>query len=436
MKLNKLFFVFASLCLILNCGNDDGPVDMTDDMTDDTMPPVLADEVETYEPDFFHNGLVLGIENGQSAAYLLNKEGQKVHTWNLADPLGNDFELLSDGRALGSFKVDDPPFSFGGGSGAAKIVNPDSTIDWEYTLADDNFIIHHDVEMLPNGNVLIMVWERITTTVAQDAGVETTVDIFPEKLVEVNPNTNQVVWEWRAWDHLVQDTDATLPNFGVIADMPQRIDHSYNSAEELGGDIMHANGIDYDATNDVIYLSVNFYSEIWVIDHSTSTEEAATSSGGNSGKGGDLLYRFGNPEAYQNTAGERLFFNNHFPNLLEGDEPGAGNLLVYVNKGANDLEQSTVYELDIPTSFDLQANMDNEPTVVWSFTDPTMYHARISGAARLSNGNTLICEGDYGYWEVTNDGTVAWKYNGSGNFWRGYGYDLDFPGLTPLNLDF
>lgn len=432
MKSNKFLFVLVSLFLLSNCGNDDGPLDTTDDTIN---PPILAEEVEAYEADLIHNGLVLAIENGQATAYLLNKEGQRLHTWTLQDRLGNDFELLPDGRAIGSFKVDDVPFSFGGGSGSAKIVNPDSSIDWEFILADDNFIIHHDVDMLPNGNVLMMVWERIDAMTAQQAGVNTSIDIFPEKLIEVDPNTDLVVWEWRAWDHIVQDTDANLPNFGVIADMPERIDHNYNTAEDLGGDIMHANGLDYDAVNDLIYLSVNFYSEIWVIDHSTTTAEAATSTGGNLGKGGDLVYRFGNPEAYQNSSGERRFYNNHFPNLLEGSEPGAGNLLVYVNKGANDLEQSTVYELDMPSPFDLQPNVDNEPTVVWSFTDPTMYHARISGAVRLSNGNTLICEGDYGFWEVTTDGTVAWKYNGDNNFWRAYGYDLDFSGLTSLNLD-
>lgn len=433
MKLSKFLFVLSCLFLIFSCGNDDVPII---DMTDDDIPLVLADEVEVYEADILHSGVVLGIENGQATAYIVNKEGEKLHTWNLTDRLGNDFELLDDGRALGAFKVDNAPFSFGGGAGSAKIINPDSSIDWEYILADDNYLIHHDVEMLPNGNILMMVWERIPEGVAQQEGINTTFDIFPEKLIEVNPTTDQVVWEWRSWDRKIQDTNMTLPNFGVVSDMPERIDFNYNINADDTGDIMHANGIDYDAINDVIYLSVNFYSEIWVIDHSTTTQEAATNSGGNYNKGGDLLYRFGNPTAYKNTAGERRFFNNHFPNILEGSEPGAGNMLVYVNQGANDLEQSTVYELDIPQPFVLTPNVDNEPAVVWSFTDPTMYNARISGAVRLSNGNTLICEGDYGFWEVTTNGDIAWKYNGAGNYWRGYSYELNDPALSNLGLSF
>jgi len=60
----------------------------------------------------------------------------------------------------------------------------------------------------------------------------------------------------------------------------------------------------------------------------------------------------------------------------------------------------------------------------------------LGGAVRLSNGNTLICEPDYGYWEVTPNNEVVWKYKGTGNFWRGYFYNLDFTGLNNLGLVF
>ncbi|MGC8644373.1 MAG: hypothetical protein ACP5XB_31305, partial [Isosphaeraceae bacterium] len=50
---------------------------------------------------------------------------------------------------------------------------------------------------------------------------------------------------------------------------------------------------------DQILLSVHSFSEIWIIDHGTTTAEAATHKGGRSGKGGDLLYRWGNPQAYR-----------------------------------------------------------------------------------------------------------------------------------------
>ncbi len=408
----------------------------SDDMPPPDPPPItppLTAEIEVYEGALIDNGLVLAIENGGTTSYLVDKAGNRVFTWDFADNLGNDLELLPDGRAIGMFKSSNPSFTFGGWGGVIKIVNPDGSIDWEYNYTSENYIGHHDVDLLPNGNVLFLVWEKVTQDVAEANGVNFAGDIFPETLIEVNPATNEIVWEWRSFDHIIQDHDDTKTNFGVVADRPERIDINYNL--QANGDFMHANGIDYDSQKDVVYISVNFFSEIWVVDHSTTTAEAATSSGGNYGKGGDLLYRFGNPEVYDNPMGQRLFFNNHFPNLLEDGVPGEGNMLVYVNNGDGVL-QSTVYEFGIPASFNLAANTDNEPQVIWSYTNEDLYHGRISGAVRLENGNTLICEGDYGYWEVTPEKEIAWKYNGDGNFWRGYGYSRDYPGLNALGISF
>ena len=434
-----LVTILVGSLFILSCENTEAIVsvpgeDMETPIEEPVTNPELSSEIEVYEANLINKNLVLVIENGKDIAYLVNKEGQKLFTWNLQDNLGNDFELLENGKALGAFKVTEPSFSFGGFSGSTKIINPDSTIDWEFTLANETYITHHDVELLPNGNILMMVWERIEATVAQEAGVNTSVDIFPEKLIEVDRDSKEIVWEWRTWDHLVQDIDPNAPNFGIISEVPKRIDHNYNNPEELNGDIMHANGIDYDPNKDIIYMSSNFYSEIWVIDHSTTLQESASSSGGTYGNGGDLLYRFGNPETYQNSIGERRFFFNHCPTLIKNGEPGTGNLLVYGNNGIDGLEQSTVYELEIPVDFKLLPNVNNEPNVIWSFTDENLFNERISGAVRLPNGNTLICEGDYGYWEVTDSGQIAWKFNPIGNFWRGYSYEYDFPGLTALNL--
>jgi hypothetical protein len=199
---------------------------------------------------------------------------------------------------------------------------------------------------------------------------------------------------------------------------------------------MHANGIDLDETNDLIYMSVNFFSEIWVIDHSTTTEQASTSSGGNYNKGGDLIYRFGNPLAYGDTQEQRIFHRNHFPNLLENGVPGEGNILVYSNYGENNSEQSHIYELQLPDILALEPENVLSPEVVWSFTDESLFHGKISGADRLQNGNTLICEGDFGVWEVTPDKEVVWKYSNENfsNYWRCYGYSFGDSALEFIGL--
>lgn len=420
----KHLFLFLIIGLIFHsCNNDD-------DISEEEVN--LSDSIEVYNGNDIENGYVLAVENGSNTSYLLNKEGHKIYEWTFDSNLGNDLEILPNGKLLGIFKATDPEIAFGGYGGIIKTLGSDGTTEWEYNFATYDKIAHHDVEMLPNGNVLFIAWERISSSIASQAGVDTiTTDIFPEVIVEVNPTTNQIVWEWHSFDHIVQDRFDTLPNFANVSDNPQLIDINYNAVEN--GDIMHANGIDYDAEKDVIYLSVNFYHEVWVIDHSTTTAEAATDSGGNYNKGGNLLYRFGNPEAYQNTHGERIFNNNHFPNLLEGNEPGAGNMLVYGN--GNDINQSTVFELDLPDNFSLLPNTDNEPGIVWSFTHPDLYFGRISGAVRLKNGNTLIAEGDYGFWEVTPNNDIVWKYNGGGDvFWRCYGYLPTDANIINLNV--
>ena len=420
-----LFFYIFFLSIMVSCKNDDD--------SGTQIPNVeLNERVEVYNASEIEDSYVLVVKNGGDTSFLVNKQGDKLKEWNFDANLGNDLELLPDGRLIGIFKVEDPVFSFGGFGGVIKIINIDGSIAWEYTYASEVKIAHHDVELLPNGNVLFIAWEKIDNTTANVAGIVATSDIYPETLVEVNPTTNAIVWKWKSYDHLIQNTNSSLPTYGVISDNPQLIDFNYFSTSN--GDIMHANGIDYDPIKDVIYLSVNYYNEIWVIDHSTTTVEAASNFGGNYNKGGDLIYRFGNPEAYNNTQGQRLFHNNHFPNLLEDNEPGAGNILVYEN--GNDNDQSTVYELNIPDNFNLIPNTNNEPAVVWSFTDTDLFSGRISGAIRLENGNTLIAEGDYGVWEVAPNKDIVWKYNMSneGNIWRAYGYPKNNEAIINLGL--
>jgi len=425
--MKNFLILLLTLAVFYNCKKEDAFIE------EEAVIPELSSEVVVYDAEKLDDNYLLAIENGGTLSYLINKEGERLFTWEFENNLGNDLELLESGELLGIFKDKDRPFNFGGGSGIVKLFNVDGSLKWEYTIADDNFLAHHDVEMLPNCNILFLVWERITAEKANQAGISTDEDIFPEKLIEINPNNNEIVWEWRSWDRLIQDVDENLSTYAVVSDNPQKVDFNYNTF--TNGDIMHANGFDYDSENDIIHMSINFYSEIWVVDHSTTTEEATGEVGGNYNKGGDLVYRYGNPSAYKNPQGTRLFNNNHFPNLLEGDIIGKGNMLIYVNKH-NNSDQSIVYELDLPAPFSLTPNIDNEPTITWSFTDTELSASKFSGAVRLSNGNTLICEGDYGYWEVTEEGEVVWKYDGLEDlsFWRGYSYNRNSAALNNLDI--
>ena len=377
------------------------------------------------------SGYIFMMENGQKNAYLVNHEGEKLKEWAFEERFGNDIEITPSGDLLACFKSSDPIITFGGYGGVVSLMDYTGKELWRYEVNTENEIAHHDATQLPNGHVMIMVWERITELQLEAAGQFPGHDIFLEKLIEVNPQTNEIVWQWRSWDHMIQNTAADNDLYGQLSEFPNKIDLNHSDLEN--GDWMHANGIFYDPVTDLIYMSVNFYSEVWVIDHSTSTVEAASNQGGQFNRGGDLVYRFGNPTVFENTNAEQFMFNNHHPSLVPVNYPGNGNFLIY-NNGSN-LEQSIAYELLLPT-FSMNS-MQNyiAPEIKWSFTNSDMYFDKISGLQRLPNGNTLICEGDYGYWEVSAQGEVVWKYDGLGkSFWRPYYYMKNDPRLFRLNL--
>lgn len=434
MKTHKLLSILLLLVCLFNCSKNDDNSDTNNDNNDDPEPE-LSENVKLYNPDLVADNLVFNMR-GQNAC-LINKVGDTLKNWDFGYELGNDAKILPNTNIIGMFRADSPTFSFGGYGGVVRLFDFEGNELWNYEYANEDHLSHHDVLHLDNGNVMFQAWERVPPSEASALGINTTTDIYTESLIEVNPTTNQIVWEWHSKDHSVQDVfPAVTSTYGTVSDNPQLININYNLEGGNGtvsetGNVMHCNGIFHDSEKDVIYLSIYMYSEVWVIDHSTSTSEAASHTGGNYNKGGDLLYRFGNPTAYNNSEGERLFYRTHTPNIIKDNYPGAGNFLIFMN-GYDETQGSIIYEFEVPNTFDLVPNQDNEPLIVWSFEEEDLFYGRISGAQRLSNGNTLICEGDYGFWEVTSDGEIAWKYSTEGSFWRAYAYDFNDPAISPL----
>ena len=173
--------------------------------------------------------------------------------------------LFNDGSIMGLFKPEQVSFSFGGYGGILKKYDSNGNLIFEYELNSATELLHHDFEVLPNGNILLMVWEKFSGQDAKSMGYDNDGEIYLEKIIELNPTNKRIVWEWRSADHLIQDFNSEVSNYGQISLSPQKIDLNYFNEEN--GDLMHANGIFYDSVNDVIYLSVNFYSEVWVIPH-------------------------------------------------------------------------------------------------------------------------------------------------------------------------
>jgi len=179
------------------------------------------------------------------------------------------------------------------------------------------------------------------------------------------------------------------------------------------------NSIDYNPALDQILLCGRTFDEIWVIDHSTTSEQAAGHSGGKSGKGGDLLYRWGNPFAwFAGTPGDQKLFGQHDPHWVPAGRPGAGNILIFNNGSDRDLRPfSTIDEITPPVqpdgSYQRGAGQPFGPDkLTWTYQDgDRLYSPRVSGSQRLPNGNTLICSGETGHvFEVTAKGEIVWDY--------------------------
>ena len=380
-----------------------------------------------------------------TTTYLMDNDGNVVHSWNTGYTPGNSVYFLENGLLLHTGNVGNTSFGEGGAGGIVQTIDWDGNVTWEYEYSSSTHVQHHDVEMLPNGNVLMVAWQHRSGDEAISAGRDPSLlsdgEIWPDSVIEVQPtgpNSGLIVWEWHAWDHLVQDYDSTKSNYGVIADHPELIDLNY--AMNGGADWNHINSIDYNEELDQILLSVHNFSEIWVIDHSTTTAEAAGHSGGAAGVGGDLLYRWGNPQTYgAGDASDQQLFAQHDAEWIEAGKPGEGNILIFNNgDGRPEGNYSSIVEITTPLDSDGRyapasggAYGPGQP--VWTYTSdpPTDFYARnISGQQRLPNGNTLICDGPDGhFFEVTASGETVWEYYTKGVVFRVERYAPEYPGF-------
>jgi hypothetical protein len=370
-------------------------------------------------------GLTLFGPIGALTTYLIDNDGLVVNSWGTAYRPAMMGYLLENGHLLRTTRLWSVSPNFSGAAGAGGRLEQfdwDGDLAWEFEYSSDDHLSHHDIEPLPNGNVLMIAWSYMSRAQAVAEGKNPALvddGLFIDHVIEVHPTLpvgGEIVWEWHARDHLIQDFDATKDNFGVVADHPELVDFNFGGS---GRDWTHFNGIDYNAELDQIVLSVHSLDEIWVIDHSTTTAEAAGHTGGTYGKGGDLLNRWGNPEVYRRgTPLDQQLFRQHDAQWIASGSPGAGNILIFNNGPTRPEGQySTVDEIVPPLEPDGSYLLDDglaygPESPVWSYVaDPphSLFSNNISGAERQPNGNTLICEGSSGnFIEVKTADEVVW----------------------------
>lgn len=398
------------------------------------------------------NGYTLFAPMADTTTYLIDNAGVVVHTWPGTYTPGASAVLAEDGYLWRQLKIDNPEFAFGGQGGRLEKVDWDGNLVWTYELSTSKQCTHHDFALLPNGNVLLIAWNRFTpeqmTAIGRDPSTVPDAGLLIDSIIEIAPSEPEpaIVWQWNSVDHIIQDYDSQKPNYGNPAAHPELIDLNYFAYPSE--DWTHINSVDYNAELDQIVVSPLIHCEIWVIDHSTTMQQAAGHTGGKYGRGGDLLYRWGNPCAYG--AGlpvDRKLYGQHNIRWIANGLDGAGDLMVFNNMAGtvDGMAYSTVLEITPPLnpdgSYYMTGAVYGPEGPVWRYKgDPPskFFGVNMSSAQRLANGNTLLCLGPDGrIFEVRPGGATVWEYQNQypterATVFRVIRYPVDYPGLANL----
>ena len=293
------------------------------------------------------NGYTLFAPNHSKSTFIIDNYGMVVKEW-ISDYVPRlSVYLLSNGNLLRSAAIESNESNAAGGF---ELFSWDNTLLWRYYYGPQ----HHDIEPLPNGNVLLLVNDFRSYSEAIDSGRD------PNKLLSNNlkslsileiaqtgEESGIVVWEWHAWDHIIQDYNEDKSNFGIVEQHPELIDINY--APNMFSDWLHTNSLAYNDDINQIMVSNRNTNEIWIIDHSTTIAEAADHQGGDSGKGGDLLFRWGNPVAYsQGSMNDQILFGQHNAHWVEDDS--TNQRIMIFNNGIDrpGLDYSEILEISSP----------------------------------------------------------------------------------------
>lgn len=353
-----------------------------------------------YNKDKSFNGYTLFCPTVEcTTTYLIDMEGNLIHTWKSKYLPGLYAELLPNGNLLRGGRIpQDPGFcSIGGNGGTIEEIDWNGNVVWEYKLfTPGKEIQHHTFRRMPNGNTLILAWEAkskkeaiakgrdpktVPTKPVKYRGVDH--DDFWVDFVRELDKDGKTVWEWHAWDHIGKGPE----KLDINCKLPDHVGHGLLYPDL---DWTHYNSVDYIPETDKIIISSRNFSEFYIINHKT----------------GKIEYRWGNPAAYGGGKrpdwydnGDQKMFGNHCAMWLGNDR-----VLLFDNGSERpEGNRSAVIEVDIKTG-----------KIVWEYESKhsNSFNSFRQGAAqRLANGNTLVTSTHGGHlFEVTPDKEVVWEF--------------------------
>lgn len=356
-----------------------------------------------------------GFGGGSKTSTLVDSKGTVLKTYNVA---GYNAYLLPNGDILGQTGT-----GSAAAMGFASLVEqaPGSATAVNTWTAASGGAFHHAHWVMPNGHWLGTYTVKINPkTVLASAGYTGNLSsIWDERIQEWDPVAKRVVWEWKASDHTLGTNH------------PRK----FNNNNFKSNDPLHINSVVYDSARDLVVMSSHYLNEVLVIDHSTTTAEAATSKGGRYGKGGDLLFRWGSSKNY---GGPGSAYSDvvHGGGVIQAGLPGAGNFCLFGNTD-NTVKQSRWYEVkgqESDTGWVIGSNGEFAAELVFDFYNSAYQSTGHYGyGQRLANGNTLLTfSGSQKIVEVDSRKTVLNVL--SGNTIRAYHYATDHPAIVSLGL--
>jgi len=206
-------FHFFCISLLLFCGN-----------TIIAQPTVGLQ----YHTDVAFEGYTLFAPGTSEQTFLIDNCGYVVHVWNCSDIPELSVYLLEDGALLRA----SPEF--------IEKLSWEGELLWLFNYEENDLEVwpHHDIEPLPNGNVLIIAarFYNIQEGIRNGRNPSTignSVEI--DGILEIQPTgkfTGKLIWEWNAFDHIVQDFDTSRLNYGIVEENSGKLDINYSLHED------------------------------------------------------------------------------------------------------------------------------------------------------------------------------------------------------------
>ena len=344
----------------------------------------MANGVTAYKPDECYTGYTLFCQtyedpaltkDGTGKIYLIDMEGNQVHRWQVKTALQSFCRLLPNGNLL--YPTRDRSRIEEAG---LRELDPHSNVVWHYHCRID-----HDFQLLDNGNLMI---NTITDYMWPPLGPELKRHPY---IIEITPD-KELVWEWHGEEHLVELKKLLGPQ----------------GWEHLEERVLGKFAYDWDQQqlHQEIFFDWAHNNTCQIIPPNATYEKERVAGGSVRFKPGNIIFSYRSVDiigVIDRESGQIVWAwgpgvldGQHKPYMLQN-----GNILIFDNGTLRGY--SRVIELNPLTE-----------QIEWEYTakpKEEFLSKFISGAQRLPNGNTLICEGSKSHlFEVTPDKQIVWDF--------------------------